>query len=309
MHLPSLLLLALSAAPQAAPAARPDAGVRAAAPDAEDVVAATERWRAQRLARLTSEDGWLTVVGLTWVAEGSARVGSAPDAQVRLPADAPAQVGVLHVEFGKARFVPAPGVAVTLGGKPFAGGTVRHDQEEGGPDVLQVGSVRFHTIERQGRMGVRVKDSEAPARKAFKGVPAYPADARWRVEGRWEELVPPRTMRIPNVLGSFEDMKAPGVVVFQRDGKEYRLTPVLEPGTDKLFFIFADATNRDTTYNLGRFLSADLPKDGKVVLDFNLAYSPPCAFTRFATCPLPPRNNKLALRVEAGEKRLPGGAH
>jgi uncharacterized protein (DUF1684 family) len=123
------------------------------------------------------------------------------------------------------------------------------------------------------------------------------------VEARLEPTPSERKISIPNVLGEVEEMSSPGTAVFTVAGKEYRLTPVVEPGGDQLFLLFGDLTNRDETYGAGRFLEVDMPKDGKVVLDFNRAYNPPCAFTPFATCPLPPPQNRLKVRVEAGEKR------
>jgi uncharacterized protein (DUF1684 family) len=123
------------------------------------------------------------------------------------------------------------------------------------------------------------------------------------VVARWEPSNPPTEIAVPNVLGEVERSPSPGTAVFTIGGKEYRLTPVLEGDSPELFFIFGDETNRTETYGAGRFLYAEPAKDGKVILDFNRAYNPPCAFSAFATCPLPPKPNRLALRVDAGEKR------
>ncbi|HEY1905673.1 MAG TPA: DUF1684 domain-containing protein, partial [Myxococcaceae bacterium] len=173
------------------------------------------------------------------------------------------------------------------------------------PDIVQVGRLRFQLIDRGQRIGVRIKDPEARARKEFNGIPTFEPSAKWRVTARWEPANPPTEIAVPNVLGEIERSPSPGTAVFTVDGKEYRLTPVLEEGTPDLFFIFADETNRTETYGAGRFLYAQPAKDGTVILDFNRAYNPPCAFSAFATCPLPPKQNRLALRVDAGEKRLP----
>ncbi|HYO72786.1 MAG TPA: DUF1684 domain-containing protein, partial [Archangium sp.] len=134
-------------------------------------------------------------------------------------------------------------------------------------------------------------------------IPTFPVSAAWRLEGRFEPATTPGKMSVPTVLGTVEEMSSPGTIVFTVNGQEYRLDPVREPGEDQLFIIFADPTNRAETYGAGRFLYEDLPRDGKVVLDFNRAYNPPCAFSPYATCPLPPPQNRLKLRVEAGEKR------
>jgi uncharacterized protein (DUF1684 family) len=169
-----------------------------------------------------------------------------------------------------------------------------------------VGRFRFQLIARGSRVGVRIKDPDARARKEFKGIPAFPPSAHWRIVARWEPANPPTEIAVPNVLGEVDRSPSPGTAVLTVDGKEYRLTPVLEEGSPDLFFVFGDETNRTETYGAGRFLYAAPAKDGTVVLDFNRAYNPPCAFSAFATCPLPPKQNRLALRVEAGEKRLPG---
>ncbi|NOK14231.1 DUF1684 domain-containing protein [Corallococcus exercitus] len=298
-----VLSLALQAAPPAKPLPKPAAKTEQKKAPTEDVAAATQAWQAERLQRLTSPDGWLTLVGLTWLKEGEQQAGSAPDSAVPLPAPVPAQAGTFVRQGDTVRFQPAAGVAFTLEGKPFTGGALKTD-EKGAPDVLRLGSVNFQVIRRGDRLGVRVKDSEAAARKQFHGIPLYPASADWKVEARLVPDEKPRMLSVPTVLGISEEMKSAGTLVFTVAGKEHRLMPVAEEGSDELFIIFGDETNRDATYGAGRFLEAPLPdKEGRVVLDFNRAYNPPCAFTRFATCPLPPRGNRLALRVEAGEKR------
>ncbi|MFP2931498.1 DUF1684 domain-containing protein [Pyxidicoccus sp. 3LG] len=300
------LALALSLALHATPAAKPPPTkmpTTAQKPAAtEDLQASTRTWHEQRLKSLESENGWLTLVGLFWLNEGTQTAGSAPESDLDFPTGTPAKLGTFTRKGNTATFQPAQGVAFTLNGKPFTGGTLASD-EKGAPDVLKLGSLSLQLILRGDKLGVRVKDSEAPARKQFHGIATYPTSATWRVEARFEPSETPRTIEVPNVLGTQEAMKVPGVLVFTVNGKEYRLTPV-EDGSEQLFIIFADETNRDATYPAGRFLYADMPKDGRVVLDFNRAYNPPCAFTRFATCPLPPRGNRLALRVEAGEKRF-----
>jgi len=277
----------------------------AAPPASEDVVTTTRAWEERRLTRLQSDDGWLTLVGLGWLTEGANTAGSDGKAAVVFPEGTPKSIGTFTRSGSKVRFQPAAGVTVTRDGKPFPGGTVQSDEERRAkPDILQVGRFRFQLIDRGSRIGVRIKDPEARARKEFKGIPRYPASERWRIVARWEAKDPPAQIAVPNVLGEVERSPSPGIAIFTLGGKQYRLTPVLEPGSPDLFFVFADETNRTETYGAGRFLYADPAKDGTVVLDFNRAYNPPCAFSAFATCPLPPKQNRLALRVEAGEKRL-----
>ena len=278
-----------------------------AAPASDDVGSATRAWQEGRLKRLQAEDGWLTLVGLGWLKEGANSAGADGKADVVFPEGAPKQVGTFTRSGAMVSFQPAAGVSVTRGGQPFAGGAVQTDEEgRAKPDILQVGGLRFQLIARGHRIGVRIKDPEARARKDFKGIPAYPPSARWRILARWEPTNPPAEIAVPNVLGEVERSPSPGIAVFTVEGKEYRLTPVLEEGSPDLFFVFGDETNHSETYGAGRFLYADPAKDGTVVLDFNRAYNPPCAFSAFATCPLPPKQNRLALPVDAGEKRLPG---
>lgn len=273
----------------------------------EDVVSATESWRQRRLQRLQAEDGWLTLVGLGWLKEGPNLAGSGPGVYVEFPAEAPALIGTFTRSGKAVTFQPASGISVLREGQPFPGGVLKVDAPGVNPDVLQLGRFQFYVIARGDQLGVRIKDSEARARKEFAGIEMYPASSKWRIRARWEPANPPTTMPVPNVLGQVESMRVPGTAVFTVEGKEYGLTPVLEEGISDLFFVFGDETNRTETYGAGRFLYTSPPKDGFVVLDFNRAYNPPCAFSPFATCPLPPKQNRLPFRVEAGEKRA--GSH
>lgn len=267
----------------------------------ETVAADAAQWHQQRLARLTAPDGWLTLVGLHWLEQGDSVIGSDPAAAVRLPAGAPARVGVLTRKGMEVSLRVEPGVEVTYDGVRFEGGPFR-SHAKGTPDVLAVGQVTFQVIERGERVGIRVKDAGATARAGFPGIERYPARSAWRVEARLVRSKAPRTIAIPTVLNTIEQMPSPGTLVFTLQGREHRLDPVLEEGSDQLFILFGDQTNRDATYGAGRFLYATLEGD-RAVLDFNRAYNPPCAFSPYATCPLPPRQNKLKVRIEAGEKR------
>jgi hypothetical protein len=194
-------------------------------------------------------------------------------------------------------------VAVTVGGRSFAGGPLRTDRD-GPPDVVHCGSLRLLAIVRGGRVGLRVRDVEAPARRDFHGIERYPARTEWRKVARFEEAQDGRTVSMPNVLGEVEEVALAGGAVFTHDGQEYRLDATREGG--RLFIVFGDLTNRAETYGAGRFLYAEAPQEGRVVLDFNRALNPPCAFTPYATCPLPPRQNRLPLHIEAGERRHAG---
>jgi uncharacterized protein (DUF1684 family) len=263
-----------------------------------------EAWRASRLDRLRAEDGWLTLVGLHWLKpDVVTRIGSAADNDVVLPAG-PAHAGSLRVDAWGVHLKPEPG-AVLLKDVPLepVERKLRGDNDPE-PDVLQVGRLRVTAIWRNLEWALRVKDPESPVRSGFKGIESYPIDAKWRVEATWEPYPTPRQLLIATAQGTNESVTSPGVAKFKLNGVEASLEPILEdPAAKELLFVFKDTTSGKTTYGAGRFLYADLPQDGKLVLDFNRAYNPPCAFTAYATCPLPPFRNRLKTAVEAGEKR------
>jgi uncharacterized protein (DUF1684 family) len=265
-------------------------------------------WREGREKRLTSPNGWLTLVGLAWLQPGDNAFGSDPANPVHLPdGKAPARAGVLVLADGKVTLKPAPGSGVTIDGKPAGEQVLRDDMAET-TDVLKIGEVSFFVIRRGDRFGIRIKDPDAPTRTHFKGLEYFPMSAKWRVEATFVPYDTPRKVEIPTVLGTADTMEAPGLVKFTVDGKSYSLEPVVEdPNEPSLWFIFKDETSAKETYGAGRFLYAAMPKDGKTVIDFNQAYNPPCAFTPYATCPLPPKQNWLSVRVEAGEKAYAGG--
>ncbi|HEX7181224.1 MAG TPA: DUF1684 domain-containing protein [Thermoanaerobaculia bacterium] len=274
-----------------------------------------ETWRKDRFDGLKSEDGWFSLVGLFWLDEGENRFGSDPGVnKVILPEGRSPKVAGAFVREGKSVRVKAePGAPrapredITLDGKPVTGAMELKSDATGKPTVLRLGSLSFHVIERGDKIGVRVKDSRSPALAAFHGLDYFPIQPAWRIEARFEPYQPAKKVPIPNVLGQVSDEPSPGAVVFDWQGKTYRLDAIQGSEEGGLFLIFADETNGKDTYGAGRFLDTDPPKDGKVVVDFNTAYNPPCAFTSFATCPLPPQQNKLALRIEAGEKKYGDG--
>ena len=259
-------------------------------------------FRARRDDRLRSKSGWLSLVGLSWLSEGDNPVGSAPKSRVLLPSGkAPANLGTIRLENGAVTFVASPGATVTAGGKPVTSLALAPDTS-GKPTVLSHGSLSFYLIKRGARLGVRVKDSEAAALKEYKGIPTFPVNPLWRLVARFEPYDPPRKIDVPNVLGSTEADDSPGAVVFDVKGETHRLEAVKEDDSGELFLIFGDRTNGVETYGGGRFLYTAPPKDGTVVVDFNRAINPPCVFTPYATCPLPPKENRLPIRIPAGEK-------
>ncbi len=250
-----------------------------------------QAWRAEHEAGLRTDDGWLTVAGLYWLKPGENRFGTAASNSILFPAGtAPPVAGVFHLDDRRVSIEAAPGVAITVNGAPLTATLPILSDASGAPDVLSIGRLRFFIIERGDRQGVRLRDLDSPQRKTFAGLTWFPVDAAYRVTARFEPATAPVTIHVPTVLGTVVDMESPGRAVFTLAGKEVSLDAVREaPDAKELFFILRDGTSGHETYGGGRFLYSDLPADGKVVLDFNKAHSPPCALTAFATCPLPPR--------------------
>lgn len=266
-----------------------------------------EKWRKDREANLIKDDGWLTVAGLYWLKEGDNRAGTASRNDIVLPpGSAPPRIGGFTFRNGSTTFTAEAGIEVTLNGKPVGKVALRSDAE-GAPDVLRIGALSMWVIRRGDRYAIRLRDSNAPARKKFQGLRWFEIDEAWRIRARWVPYNPPKKVSVLNIVGITEQALCPGYAVFQIEGKEYRLEPTEEGG--RLFFVFRDATAGKETYPAGRFLYADPPEGGYVVLDFNRAYNPPCAFTAYATCPLPLPQNRLPVRIPAGEKNHPAAAH
>jgi uncharacterized protein (DUF1684 family) len=260
-----------------------------------DYIREVEQFRAHRQIEIAGEDGWITLAGLFWLKNGQNRVGSDPECEVALPLSAPKRAGTIKVEHGAARFIPSAGVA--------AKETVFKADDES--STVALGSVKFFVIERAGKLAVRVKDSDSPARKQFTGLVWYPVDPAWRIAAKFTPWPDKRSVTFTTVLGTKETMESPGFVTFSKDAREFKLEPVIDEG--KLFFVIRDGTSGKTTYGAARFVYAEKPKDGwtkagTIWLDFNQAVNPPCMFTPYATCPLPPPQNRLPIQVTAGEK-------
>jgi uncharacterized protein (DUF1684 family) len=271
----------------------------ALAADQQAYEAQIKKWRAEREAELKADDGWLTLAGLFWLKEGENRLGSEATNDIVLPEGvAPARLGVIEFQNGKVTLRITGDAGVTLNDKPVTTVELQSDVQQK-PDVLRLGPLSFHVIKRGARYGVRVKDLNSRARREFKGRRWYPVNESYRVTADFVAYDKPREIDIINKLGDVIKMTSPGYVVFKLNGNDYRFDALDEDG--KLFFVFGDRTNGRATYGAGRFLYADMAKDGKAILDFNQAINPPCAFTPFATCPLPPRQNRLKIAIEAGE--------
>ncbi|HWU75912.1 MAG TPA: DUF1684 domain-containing protein [Rhodanobacter sp.] len=269
-----------------------------------------EQWHAGRVERLTAPDGWLSLIGLEWLQPGDNRVGSAADNDIVLKAG-PAHLGTVKLASdGSVHIDLEAGSGALVDGKPLSQATLIDDAHAGeaAPTTVSFGTASFYVINRDGRMGLRVKDSTAPGRKHFAGIDSFPIDASWRIEADWVPAKPGETLEMGTAIGTIDKFPVPGKLEFTRDGRHFELLPVIEePGDAQYFIVFADQTSGKETYGAARFLYIDPPKDGKVVLDFNKAYNPPCAFTGFATCPLAPPENRLDMRVTAGEKKYAGG--
>jgi len=276
----------------------------------DDFLAETTAWRAARVAELTDYSGWLTLVGLYWFKEGSNTFGDASSNAVVL--DNP-QLGKRAGTFVRQRnsvhFKGAKDTCVKANGAAVIDLELKSDVG-GEPTQLSCGSLRFYVIQRGDQVGLRVKDILSPARRAFRGLDFFEAAESWNVNARFEPYQPMRHIPIVNVLGMQTDMDSPGAIVFERDGATWRLDTVLEePQANELFIMFADGTSGRQTYGGGRFLYVPLPVDGRVQVDFNKAHNPPCAFTPFATCPLPPLGNRISLPITAGELKYAGHDH
>jgi uncharacterized protein (DUF1684 family) len=287
-------------------------GGTAAIPAGDDLKAESAligEWRAQRVAALTSDEGWLTLAGLFWLKDGDNSFGRAADNALVLDnAALDEHCGTFSVSGHAVRFTAAPASGVTHDGQPVSSLELSADTS-GQPTVLASGTLRFFVIERAGNIGVRVRDLNNPHRTGFKGLSYFPVSTGWLLDARFEPYQPAHRIKIINILGMEQEYESPGAVVFEKDGREWRLDAVLEePGDRELFIMFADATSGHETYGAGRFLYVPLPSAGRTRLDFNKAYNPPCALNDFATCPLPPLQNHLKLRVEAGEKTYAGAA-
>ncbi|WHZ20832.1 MAG: hypothetical protein OJF55_002981 [Rhodanobacteraceae bacterium] len=260
-----------------------------------------ERWHAARIERLTAPNGWLSLVGLEWLRPGANRIGSEAGNDIVL-AKMPAHLGTIEWAGDDTLTIALDSASgATIDGR-METSAVLLDDNHAAPTTIAFGSVSFIAIDRSGRKGLRVRDTEAPTRTGFAGIERFPVDPAWRIVADWQPLDPPFQLATGTVIGTIENYPAPGKAVFEREGRRFELYPVIEvPGDTQLFLIFADRTSGKETYGAARFLYADMPRDGRIVLDFNRAYNPPCAFTPYATCPLAPPENRLDLRVAAGE--------
>jgi uncharacterized protein len=266
-------------------------------------------WQTKRRESIAGTNGWTTLVARHWLGEGRNFAGSDPTNHAVLPAErVPGSIGTFIRSGQSVRFEAAPGIVATIDGRAVQSAELQSDTH-GAPTKLIIGTLSFVIIERGERIALRVRDPEAPARLEFRGLDYFPYDPAWRIVGRFERFAMPRTLRVQDVVGGTQEYPSPGAIIFPHGTVEHHLDVVEEPGEDEYFVIFHDRTAGKTTYEAGRFLYVAKPgADGRVTIDFNRAYTPPCGFTPFATCPLPPRQNWLPLSIRAGELK-PGVQH
>jgi uncharacterized protein len=272
-------------------------GSSPAAPDAV-YVQSFEKWKAEQIDDL--KQNWLPLAGLYWLKPGVNNFGTAPENSVVFP-KGPAHAGEFDLEGKDITIKLLPDTHATLAGAPLTTAKLAPDVS-GHASLVEMGTLRFHVIVRGERVGIRVKDLESASIANFKGLIFYPLDLNYRVTARWEPSDGKKTIDVPNVLGDVTAVPVAGTVVFKIDGQEQRLTALGGNPSTGLSFVFNDMTAKSDTYPGGRFLDSDPVTNGTVILDFNRAYNPPCALTPYATCPLAPKENRLAVAIPAGEK-------
>jgi len=274
-------------------------GGLAAAPD-EVYRQTVEQWRATHEADYRRE--FVPLAGLFFLEPGPNPAGSAARSLIKLPEPAPARIGRFVLSEKSVRFEPEPGVAVLLKERPVTSPIeLKSDSAADGPDEISIGGIGLWVHMSGERPSIRMRDPNGPVAKSFSGFQWFPIDEQYRVTGRFVRDSAPRTLQIPNQLGDLDTMLTEGVVEFPLGGQPIRLRP-MTTGPSRLWFIFRDGTSGKETYETARFLYADLRADGTAVVDFNQAYNPPCAFNPFTTCPLPLPENRLTVRILAGEK-------
>jgi uncharacterized protein len=295
-----------TAPPAATTGAKSDAGSKPAqsAPPADAYEAGVQQFQHDREAALTTDTGWLTIAGLFFLTQPHMTFGSDPLNDIVLPASAPARAGAFDWRNGKVTVKAEPGVTFQLGDKPITSAELKSDAE-GPPDRISFGDLQLWVHMSGGRQSIRLRDKNSRLRKDFTGTSWFPIDKAYRVEATYQPYDKPRTVQVPNVLGDIDNMTAPGVVSFTLNGQSLTMEAVVE--NDKEFwFIFRDLTSGAETYPAARFLYMPKPVDGKMIVDFNRAENPPCAYNPYTTCPLPPEQNRLRVRIAAGEKAYTG---
>ncbi|HSW54810.1 MAG TPA: DUF1684 domain-containing protein [Ignavibacteriaceae bacterium] len=261
-----------------------------------------KQWDQKRAERLKADDGWLNLVGRTWLKSGENKFGSAKDNDVVIESDkVPEHMGVFVFQDSTVIMKVNDGVEVLFNDEPVKEMVMIGDTKKE-MTVFQYSSIKWNLIVRNELYGIRFRDLESEVVKNFMGIERFPVNEDWRITADFEVYDPPKKIDVPNVLGQIDEELSPGAVVITREKQTYRIDAI--DAGDRLWLIFADGTSGEETYGAGRFLYTDSEADstGKVIVDFNKAYNPPCVMTKFATCPLPPKENYIKLRITAGEK-------
>lgn len=269
---------------------------------AEDYVAGVEKWRADHDA--SYRRGYVTIAGLHALKDGANTAGSARANDVVLPASTPPVIGRFMLSGGKVRYEPAPSVPVLRDGQPVTSPIDLQDDSTPKPDELTIGDVRLVVHPSGDTRSIRVRDPNGEQARGFLGFTWFPIDTKWRVTGRFIPDAAPRRAKVLNTYGDVDEYATEGVVEFTLDGQTLRLRP-FTTRPKRFYFVFRDASSGHETYEAARFLYSDLADDGTTVLDFNQAYNPPCAFNPYTTCPIPLAENRLTVKILAGEKAYP----
>ncbi len=262
-----------------------------------------ESWHQQRVENsLKGQQGWLNLVGLFWLKDGSNTFGSDQSNDLVFPDKMPGKAGVFILQNGEVRMQLTKGIQVECEGLSVSDKVLYYPDSTYFPIAIY-GSIQYHVVKRADELGIRVRDLQSDAIVRFKGVDRYAVDTLWRLKAHFEPAGQSRKLEITNIVGQTYMQSSPGTLVFNIEGTTYKLD-VLDEGGEDYFVIFGDNTNEEITYPSGRYMYVKKPDEaGNVVVDFNKAYNPPCAFTDYATCPLPPRQNILDVEITAGEKK------
>jgi uncharacterized protein (DUF1684 family) len=271
-----------------------------------DYISEIDQWHQKRVDRLKDENGWLTLVGLHWIEEGENSFGSDKNNNIVFPENAPPKIGNIELKDSVITLKVENGVNVSSEDNQVKNIKLKEDIT-GDPTILDVGPLRWYIIKRGERYAIRLRDTKHPLRETFDGIERFPVNEDWKLTATVDQYDPPKVISLPTQIGTIEEESSPGAVVFEKNGNTYRIDAV-DRGK-RLWLIFADETSGEETYGAGRYLYIDEPDStGTTIVDFNLAYNPPCVFTKYATCAFPPQQNFLKLRITAGEKNW-GGLH
>lgn len=271
--------------------------------DPETHLSEIKAWHSDRLVELKKPDGWLSVIGLHWLEPGENTFGSDPSNAVIFPdlPGIPGRIGSFYVEKSVVRMVVQPDVNVTIQDEPVTDSFIFGKSKK--PIIVSLEPLHWQVIKRQDLIGLRLRNTANPAIEALEGIETFPVSLDWRIPAWFDRYDPPRKIEIENVLGQITTQRSPGAVVFRIGAEEFRLDVTGSPKSETFFIVFGDMTNGRETYKRGRFITVDAPDEqGNLHIDFNKAYNPPCGFTDYATCPVPPPQNRLPTRIEAGEQ-------